>query len=168
MLSTADLHDYFQSCVLLRGPTYRVHSTKINMLLDRTKVQCSASGGVLLTVSAILLLTFPDSHSYNYQRKKSYKHVTLENKKKKECAGRKWTLVKLKVWLSSLWMDHPFNLPDLQCLHVDWCEFKLGRPLNFYTGLLAHQRNSYLSLGLILPFLPPLILMWKSQLSSYR
>lgn len=85
MLSTADLHDYFQSCVLLRGPTYRVHSTKINMLLDRTEVQCSASGGVLLTVSAILLLTFPDSHSYNYQRKKSYKHVTLENKKKRMC-----------------------------------------------------------------------------------
>lgn len=52
-------------------------------------------------------------------------------------------------------MDHPFNLSDLQCLHVSWCEFKLSRPLGFYTGLLAHQRNSYLSPGLILPFLPP-------------
>lgn len=85
MLSTADLHDYFQSCVLLRGPTYRVHSTKINMLLDTTKVQCSASGGVLLTVSVILLLTFPDSNSCNYQRKKNLTNMSLWRIKKKIC-----------------------------------------------------------------------------------
>lgn len=50
----------------------------------------------------------------------------------------------------------PFNLSDLQCLHVGWCEVKLGRPLDFfYTGLPDHRRNSYLSLELIMPSLPP-------------
>lgn len=44
MLSTAVTSWLYPECVVPRGPTYPGCSTRINMLLDTTRVQCSASG----------------------------------------------------------------------------------------------------------------------------
>lgn len=166
----------YSECTAPRGPTYPRFSARINMLLDTTRVQCSASGVFLLTVAAsrclghrswwVLVVIFP---LYLYKTiptrylawrkaqkdKQSERNIPPEGKST-VCLrgnGSEWNC---RCWLSSLWMDYSFNLFDLQCLHVCRCEVKLGWPLDFYTRLLAYWRNSYLSLGLIMPFLPPL------------
>lgn len=168
----------YLECAAPRGPTYPRCSGRINMLLDMTRVQCSASGVFLITVAASrclghlswwvlpVVVIFP---LYLYKTIPTYFLAWRKAQKDKQSErnippdgkstvclqgnGSEWNC---RCWLSSLWMDYSFILFDLQCLHVCRCEVKLGWPLDFYTRLLAYWRNSYLSLVLIMPFLPPL------------
>lgn len=88
-------------------------------------------------------------HSQNHQT------TRVASVCKHKCTGREknW---KRKVWLSSSWMDYPLQSlwPSVSPCRMVWSQAWTTFGF-FYTGLPDHRRNSYLSLELIMPSLPP-------------